>query len=396
MRGSRQYQEAPTGGRATRLLPAELREVARVSLKLGCLAFGGPAAHIALLREEVVVRRRWLSEQEFLDLLGVTNLIPGPNSTEMVLHCGYRRAGWPGFLLSGTLFIVPAATLVLLLAWMYSRWGALPEATWLLSGLQPVLLAVIGQAIWSLSRIAVRQVSHFVLSLATFVLYLAGVHELLLLAGAALISLMLEAVRRRTFPLFGLAPFGTLPFVASPETAVPISLTHLFFTFLKIGSVLYGSGYVLFAFLRRDFVERLGWLSDHQLLDAMAVGQITPGPVFTTATFVGYLVAGLPGALLATVAIFLPAFVFVAAIRPLAPQLRRSPWLSSLLDGLNVAAVALMAGVLWQLARIAVGDLLTAVLALSAWLALVRFRVNPAWLLIVGGSIGFLRHSLFG
>ncbi|WP_416236599.1 chromate efflux transporter [Thermomicrobium sp. 4228-Ro] len=366
-----------------------LTEVALVALKLGCLAFGGPAAHIAMLREEVVVRRHWLSEQEFLDLLGITNLIPGPNSTEMVIQCSYRRAGWPGLLVGGILFIFPAAAIVLVLAWLYVRWGTVPAAIWLLEGVKPVLLAIIGQAIWSLGKLAIRRTIRIVLALLVFLLYLAGVHELLLLAGAALAMLVFRIGRRRA-ESFALAPVGALATSTVPvgSASAPVSLLELFLTLLKIGSVLYGSGYVLLAFLRRDFVERLAWLTDQQLLDAIAVGQVTPGPVFTTATFIGYLVAGLPGALLATIAIFLPAFVFVAVVRPVAPRLRRSSWLASLLDGLNVAAVALMAGVLWELGRTAIGDPLSGFLAIGALVALLRFKVNSAWLIIAGGAIG--------
>ncbi len=310
-------------------------------------------------------------------------------SSIAAIDCSYRRAGWPGFLVGGILFILPAAAIVLVLAWLYVRWGTVPAAIWLLEGVKPVLLAIIGQAIWNLGRLAMRRTSRIVLASTIFLLYLAGVHELLLLAGAALAMLGFRTGRPRTGS-FALAPVGAFATSAFPVSgpSTPVSLLELFLTFLKIGSVLYGSGYVLLAFLRRDCVERLAWLTDRQLLDAIAVGQMTPGPVFTTATFVGYLVAGLPGALLATIAIFLPAFVFVAAVRPVAPRLRRSARLASLLDGLNVAAVALMAGVLWELGRPVLSDPLSAFVALGALVALVRLKVNSAWLIVVGGAIG--------
>jgi len=325
-----------------------LSEVAWVALKLGLTAFGGPAAHIAMLREEVVVRRRWLSEQYFLDIMGATNLIPGPNSTEMVIHCGYLRAGWHGLVIAGILFITPSALMVLVLAWAYVRWGATPEAGWLFYGVKPVILAIVVQAIWGLARTAVRSVFLAAVGLVAMVLYFVGVNELLILFGGAVVMLLARVAQRWRvgsaavlLPLGGL-PLPTLSFAASMTPAsVPVSLLTLFLTFLKIGAVLYGSGYVLLAFLRRDFVERLGWLTDEQLLDAVAVGQFTPGPVFTTATFVGYLVAGLAGALLATVGIFLPSFLFVAVIAPFVPRLRNSQWTAPFLDGVNVTAVAL-------------------------------------------------------
>lgn len=344
-----------------------------------------------MLREEVVVRRHWLSEQQFLDLLGATNLIPGPNSTEMVIHCGYLRAGWRGLIVAGTVFIAPAALLVLACAWLSVRWGTLPEVAQLFAGIQPVILAIVAQAIWGLGRAAIRRVGLVVLAVVALAMYFLGVNEIAILFGAALVRLLLELARRwRDRAIGAVAPLGlaTVPLATGALPAVPVTLLELFVTFLKIGSVLYGSGYVLLAFLRRDFVERLGWLTDRQLLDAIAVGQVTPGPVFTTATFVGYLVAGLPGALLATVGIFLPAFVFVAAIEPFVPRLRRSSWTAPLLDGVNAAAVALMAGVLWQLSRPVLVDPLRLILALVALLLLVRFKIDPTWLVLAGGAIG--------
>lgn len=375
-------------------------EVARVATKLGFTAFGGPAAHIAMLREEVVVRRRWLEDQEFLDLVGATNLIPGPNSTEMVIHTGYLRAGWRGLVAAGTLFILPAAAMVLALAWAYVRYGSLPEVEWLLYGIKPVIIAVVGQALWGLARSAVKGPLLLGLGVAALALYLLGVNEIGILFGGALLMLGIGFARqsgRRPPGSTGLTLAGfSLPALPAVVTHVaePVSLGVLFLLFLKIGSVLYGSGYVLLAFLRNDFVLRTGWLTDQQLLDAVAIGQFTPGPVFTTATFVGYVVAGFPGAILATLGIFLPSFAFVALLRPLVPRLRRSPWTAALLDGVNVAALGLMAAVAWQLGRDAVVDWLTALLAIVAAVLLTRYRVNSVWLVLGGGVIGLAYQLL--
>jgi len=379
-----------------------LGEVAGVALKLGVTAFGGPAAHIALLREEVVARRGWLSDQYFLDLIGATNLIPGPNSTEMVIHVGYIRAGWRGLVAAGALFILPAAAITLAFAWAYVRYGATPAGEWLLYGVKPVIIAVVVQALWGLGRTAVKGPFLAAVGAATALLYLLGFNELVLLFGGALLVFLVEtALRRRArgTPVAALLPVGALslpalPLLALQAAAVPVSLGTLFLTFLKIGAVLYGSGYVLLAFLRGDFVERLGWLTDQQLLDAVAVGQFTPGPVFTTATFVGYLVAGLPGAVLATLGIFLPAFLFVALLHPIVPRLRRWPWTAALLDGVNVAALGLMAAVAWQLGRDAIVDVPTALLAVAAALLLIRFKVNSAWLVLAGGAVGVAAYLI--
>lgn len=377
--------------------PDALRDVAQVALKLGFTAFGGPAAHIAMLREEAVTRRGWLTDAYFLDLVGATNLIPGPNSTEMVIHVGLLRAGWRGLIVAGALFILPAATMTLILAWAYVQYGATPAGESLLYGIKPVIIAVVAQAIWGLARSAVKGPLLLALGVAAAALYLLGFNELAILFGGALLVLLVRSASRALSgsPDAAILPFGALSLPALPTlflqaAAVPVSLTTLFLTFLKIGAVLYGSGYVLLAFLRGDFVERLGWLTDQQLIDAVAVGQFTPGPVFTTATFVGYLVAGVPGAVLSTIGIFLPSFFFVALLHPLVPRLRNSPWTAALLDGVNVAALGLMAGVAWQLGRDAIVDPLTAALALLAAILLIRYRVNSAWLVLGGGIIGLI------
>ncbi|HEV8353135.1 MAG TPA: chromate efflux transporter [bacterium] len=370
-----------------------MKELAGLFLKLGFIAFGGPAAHIAMMREEVVRRRRWMSDQHFLDLLGATNLIPGPNSTEMAIHIGYARGGWPGLLVSGLCFIGPALAIVLALAWVYVRYGTLPEAGAVLYGVKPVIIAIVIQALWGLGWTAIRGPMLAVLGAATLALYLLGVNELVLLAGGALVTtLAVTASRGRPAGLSGLLPFAA----AAPAAAAAgaFSLSTLFLTFLKIGAVLYGSGYVLLAFLRGDFVVRLGWLTDRQLLDAVAVGQVTPGPVFTTATFVGYLLGGWGGALLATLGIFLPSFVFVAASHPFIARLRRSPWAAALLDGVNVAALALMAGVTWQLGRAAIVDWLTTAIAVTSAILLFRFRISSVWVIAGGALAGALATLL--
>jgi chromate transporter len=376
-----------------------LREVAGLFLKLGVIAFGGPAAHIAMMRDEVVRRRRWLSDQEFLDMLGATNLIPGPNSTEMAIHLGYARAGARGLLAAGIAFIVPAMLIVLVFAWMYVRFGATPTAQWLLYGVKPVIIAIILQALWGLGRTAVRTVPLGGVGLVVLALYLWGVNEIALLLGAGvtvMLAMNTRALRAaKLLPALLVGAVADLAYAGAAEAArAPFSPERLFLIFLKIGSVLYGSGYVLLAFLRGDFVLRLGWLTDRQLLDAIAIGQFTPGPVFTTATFIGYILGGVPAALLATAGIFLPSFVFVAASHPFIAQMRRSPWAGALLDGVNVASLALMAGVAGQLARTAVVDPITLAVALAAAILLFRFRVNSAWLVLGGAGIGWVSHVL--
>jgi chromate transporter len=370
-------------------------EVARLFLKLGVIGFGGPAAHIALMEEEIVRRRRWLTRQQFLDLLGATNLIPGPNSTEMAIHVGFVRAGWPGLVVGGACFILPAMLITLALAAAYARYGRLPEAGWILYGVKPVIIAVVVQAVWALGRKAVATPLAAAAALAVLVLALRGVNEVALLFAAALGLPVLRALStagsvRALAPggLFGFALAGAagLPPVSGGAATQGALLSQLALIFLKVGSILFGSGYVLLAFLRPDLVERTRWLTDAQLLDAIAVGQFTPGPVLTTATFVGYLMAGGPGAIVATVAIFVPSFVFVALSSPLIPRLRRSSWAAGFLDGANAASVALMAVVTWELGRAAIVDWMTAGLAAASAILLLSTRLNSAWL-VAGGAL---------
>jgi chromate transporter len=376
--------------------PRALRDVALLALRLGITAFGGPAAHIAMLRDEAVVRRRWLSDAEFLDLLGATNLIPGPNSTEMFIHIGHVRAGWRGMIVSGVCFILPAMLIVLAIAWAYQTYGTTPTATWLLYGIKPVIIAIVLQALWGLSKSAIKNRWLALLGVVVCALYLLGWNELAILFGGGLLTMLIINLRRLGDKrhLAGVLLLGAPQALLAQAASVPFSLGTLFFTFLKIGAVLYGSGYVLLAFLRNDFVVRLGWLTDQQVLDAIAIGQVTPGPVFTTATFIGYQLAGLPGALMATAGIFLPSFIFVALSSPLIPRMRSSPWLAAFLDGINVAALGLMLGVTWELGRAAVVDWLTLVLALISAVLLLRYKLNSTWLIAGGAAIGLLAQFL--
>jgi len=367
-----------------------LIEVAGLFLKLGTVAFGGPAAHIAIMHDETVKKRKWLSDQQFLDLVGATNLIPGPNSTEMAIHIGFLRAGWPGLIVGGLCFIVPAMLIVLLLAWVYVRFGAMPQAKWLLYGIKPVVVSIIVQALWSLGRKAVKGPLTAAAALIVLVLYFIGANEIaLLFAGGLAVMLVVnfQRLQKRTWGIF-LLPLGGAGVLS--QVSMPFTLPLLLLTFLKIGAVLYGSGYVLLAFLRADFVVRFGWLTDQQLIDAVAVGQVTPGPLFTTATFIGFILGGVPGALLATLGIFLPSFIFVAISNPLIPRMRNSPWFGGLLDGVNVASLSLMAAVTWQLGAASLTDPLAVLIALVSLVLLIWFKINSTWLIVGGALTGLL------
>ena len=394
-----QAAQADTGGRA------HYAEVAVVFLRLGFTAFGGPAAHIAMMRDELVRRRGWLSDERFLDLMGAVNLIPGPNSTELAIYLGFLRAGWLGLVLAGVCFIGPAMLIVLALAWAYVTFGTAPQAAWLLYGIKPVVIAIIAQALWGLARVALRGALPIVWAALLLALYLLNVNIFVLLLGGGVVFAALRLagrhVRRGADADAGTRPAGliALPLGASSASAAlaaPFSQLTLFLTFLKIGAVLYGSGYVLLAFLRTNFVQQLHWLTDRQLLDAVSIGQFTPGPVFTTATFIGYLVGGWQGALVATLGIFLPAFVFIPLLHRLTTLLRRSPWTAAALDGVNIAALALMAGVLLQLGRAALVDPFTWLLAAGALAVLLRFKPNSAWLIAAGALVGLLAFALRG
>jgi chromate transporter len=364
-----------------------LNELVALFLRLGTTAFGGPAAHIALMEDEVVRRRAWMTREEFLEYLAAVNLIPGPNSTELALYVGHRRGGWPGLFVAGVAFIVPAAAMVMAIAWAYVRYGTLPEAAGLLYGVKPVVVAVVAQALWGFGKTTLRSAGRAALAAGAVIAAALGVHELAVLAGAALImaATQLHASRQRRKPAEGMA----LAIVAVTAHA-PFGLWSLFLSCLKVGAVLFGSGYVLLALLNAEFVARYGWLSEQQLLDAAAVGLITPGPVFTTATFVGYILGGPGGALVATVGIFLPAFVLVAASIPLLQRLKRSALAAAVLQGVAIGSVALMCIVAVQLARAALVDPLTVIIGVASLVALVSYRVNATWLIVAGAAAGLI------
>jgi chromate transporter len=372
--------------------PTSLLELARLFLKLGAVAFGGPPAHIAMIEDEVVSRRGWMTREQFLDFLGATNLIPGPNSTEMAIHVGRLRAGWPGLLVAGVSFILPSAVMVTALAWAYVRYGSFPQVAGVLYGVKPVVIALIVQAVFKLGKSAVKSTWLSVVGAVTAVATALGADQLAVLAGGGVLTGLIHWLRsgkRESAPVAAFLGGGTgLTSILAGSSSAPFSLTALFLVFAKIGAILFGGGYVLVALIRSNLVAHLGWISERQLLDAIAMGQVTPGPLSTTATFIGYLLGGFPGAVIATVAIFLPAFFFVAISGPLVPRLRQSPLAGAILDGVNVAALALIAVVTWQLFRSAVVDWTTLVLAGLSFLLLIRYRVNSVWLVLAGAVIG--------
>jgi len=366
-----------------------LQEVLQVFLKVGLLAFGGAAGQIAMMRGEVVKRRHWISEQDYLDLFGIMNLIPGPSSTETIIALGYWRAGWQALLLGGAIFILPAMAMTLALAWGYVRFGNLPAVQWVLYGVNPIVIAIIADALWSLGRAAMKNVWLFLLGVGALTLYFLGISVVKIILGTALlfgVIALAESRKRKQsaviLPLVGVATAG------ASAAAIPFTLTRLFLTMLKIGAVSYGSGYVLLAFLHQDFVRHLHWLTERQLLDAIAAGQVTPGPVYASATFIGYVTGGFWGAILATVGMFLPSFVFVAILFPLIPRLKNQPAARTFLNGINAATVGLMAAVSWQLAWGAIVDVFTGTEAALAFLLLLRFRINAAWLILAGIVLG--------
>jgi len=396
-----------------------LGELALVFFRLGATSFGGPAAHVAMMEDECVRRRGWLTQEKFLDLLGSANLLPGPTSTEMALHLGYLRAGWVGLLVAGIGFALPSTLMVTALAWVYLHYGSVLIDSGLLDGMKPVAIAIIAVALWKLGRTAIRDVLAAGIVAAAFVLDLAGGHELLVLFGAGVVAVCLRAFWRtppgmaRWKSLLTAAPLlvGETSAGGATATAAGVGLWPMFLIFLKVGAVLFGGGYVLFAFLRADLVERRHWLTEQQLLDAIAVGQLTPGPVSTTATFIGFILRdadneplGIIGALVATVAIFLPAFLLVGLSGPIVPRLRRSKMAGDFLDGVNAASLALMAAVTWRLGQGVLANQEAAwwvnatawVLALGSLVLLIRYRINSAWLMLGGAVIGFVLVRIRG
>jgi chromate transporter len=343
------------------------------------------------MEDELVRRRRWLSREGFLDLVGASNLIPGPSSSEVAIHIGYLCAGWRGLLIAGCCFILPAAMMVTGLGWLYLHFGKLPATAGVLYGIKPVVIAVVLQALWSLGRTAVKTMFLGFVAVLSLLLYVFGLHPLLLLLLAGGIACVL-ALRTSRVSL-SVLPFATIG-GGILATIASCSLISLFLVFLKLGATVFGSGYVLLAFLRADLVTHRGWLTDAQLVDAVAVGQVTPGPVFTTATFIGFILGGIRGAVVATVGIFLPAFLLVAVTGPLVPRIRKSRIAGAFIDGVKVASLALMAAVSWQLGRVSLVDTATVLLAAASLIALVRFRVNSAWLVLLGATIGLMANAL--
>jgi chromate transporter len=371
---------------------ASLPELAGVFLKLGTIAFGGPAAHLAMMEEEFVRRRRWISHAEFLDRLAAANLIPGPSSTEVAIFIGQAKRGWRGLIVAGCCFILPAAFIVVAIAWVYVKFGSLPQAQGVLHAIKPVVVAVVIQALGRLGRSGLRTPLLAVIAALAVVLNVVGVSPLLVLVCAGMLGTAAQKMKNRLLAGIGTPKAIGAALLAATATAAgfEVSLPRLFLSFLKIGSVVFGSGYVLLAFLRSEFVEHLHWLTEKQLLDAVAVGQFTPGPVFTTATFIGYVVAGWRGAVVATAGIFLPGFVLVALSGPLIPRLRRSPVASAALDGVVAGSLALMAVVTWQIGKASIVDWTTLALFAVSLLALLRFHLNSVWLIAAAGIMGWL------
>lgn len=378
---------------ATALRRDRLLELAAVFGRLGATAFGGPAAFIALMEHEVVRRRGWVTRERFLDLLSAANLVPGPNATELAIHLGYVRAGFPGLVVAGVAFTLPAALITAVAALLYVRLGGVPDVAAVLAGMKPAAFVVVLAALWRFARTLVTTRFAGALALATAAAALLGAGEIAVLVAAGLVAAARSQLGRSSLQCNPAPALLAQIALVVPAAAAQVTLTGIFGTFLKIGSVLYGSGYVLFAFLRADFVERLGWLTDAQLLDAVAVGQVTPGPLFTTATFIGYVLAGAPGAAVATLGIFLPSFMFVAVSGPLVARVRSSPGAGAFLDGVNVASLALMAVVTMILARDALTSISSIAIAAVAAL-LLRLRVNSAWIMLGGAAVGWVVWAL--
>jgi len=381
---------------STEIREASLGEIALVFLKLGTIAFGGPAAHLAMMEEEFVRRRHWITQAEFLDRLATANLIPGPSSTEVAIFVGQLKRGWRGLIVAGCCFIIPAALTVSAIAWAYVRFGSLPKVEGILSAIKPAVVAIVIQALGKLGRTGVRTALLAMIAVLAAGLKVLGVSPVLVLVFAGLVSAVVLAMKNRLLGALGFPKiFGLKKLVAAAMAvtavgaAFPVGLVRLFLSFLKIGSVVFGSGYVLLAFLQTEFVERLHWLTEKQVIDAVAVGQFTPGPVFTTATFIGYVVAGWAGAVVATVGIFLPGFVLVAVSGPLIPRLRRSGVAAAALDGVVAGSLALMAVVAWQLGKASIVDRTTLVVFAVSLIALLRFRVNSAWLIVAAAVAGW-------
>lgn len=387
-----QSQMPPDAQQFRDLTPAQrqqrLKDLTQAFLKLGTIAFGGPAAHVAMMDDEVVKHRGWMTREKLLDLLGVTSLIPGPSSTQLAIYIGYERAGFWGVVLAGTSFILPAMLMVWGLAAAYVRYQALPQVNWLLYGIKPVIIAIVVQALYKLGQKAIKDRWTAIATLSVILTFALGANELMLLLLAGLGVTLLKNGTNGWGPKLPMLFFPGVLAATAPAAIASVSWVKVFFFFLKIGSILYGGGYVLLAFLQRDLVERSHWLTSQQLLDAIAIGQVTPGPLFTTATFVGYLLAGNGGAIAGTLGIFLPSFILILVIGPWVEKIRSSAWASGFLDGVNAASVGLMAVVTYTLGRAAIVDWLTITVALLSSIAIFRFQISSIWLILAGGLVG--------
>ncbi len=365
----------------------KLKEVARLFLKLGFTGFGGPAVHIAMMEEEVVRRRQWMDHQHFIDLIGATNLIPGPNSTEMTMHIGQERAGWKGLLVAGLCFIVPAVLITAVFAWAYQLYGHLPQVQPFIYGIQPAILAVIVALMYTLGRKALKTVELGIIGVIAAVLTIFGTNEIIVLFGAGALGMLWYAIKRKNDMAISFLP---LLMLNANSLAADEQAWKMFWTFLKIGSILYGSGYVLFAFLDADLVKT-GILTKQVLIDAIAVGQFTPGPVFSSATFIGWQIAGMPGAIGATIGIFLPSFLFVALLNPLIPALRKSKIMSSFLDAVNIASIAIILGICVEMGEASIVSWRTILIAVLGLIITLRFKkLNSAFVVLGGSLLGFL------
>lgn len=390
-------------------LPSRLRELAALFLKLGAISFGGPAAHIALIEQEIVRKRQWVTRQQFLDMLGAANLIPGPTSTELAINVGFVRAGWIGLCVAGASFILPAALITGAFAWAYVRFGTLTQAASVLGGIKAAVIAVIAIAIWRLGKTAVKDVGLAVLGVISLAAFFLGLNPIAILFGGGLVGMMARRIAKvRSFSALLLSlilpqraarigaswwpslPVAVVVSAAAGTMVARPSIASIGMFFLKVGAVLYGGGYVLLAFLEQGLVQQHAWLTEQQLLDAVAIGQFTPGPVLSTATFIGYILGGVPGAVVATVGIFLPSFFYVGLLAPVLFRLRQSPWMAAFLDSVNVCAVALMAGVTFRLAADALRSWQAWGIALIALVVLLRWKISPAWVVLGGGLIGLL------
>jgi chromate transporter len=372
------------------------REVALFFLKLGTTAFGGPAAHIAMMEDQLVTKRQWIDRARFMDLLAVANLIPGPSSTELAIYIGYDLLGFQGLLLAGVCFILPAFAMVLVIAAVYKTYGTLPAIAGILYGVNPVLIPILAQAGYRLGKTSLKSKTLIAIGVITLALRIMNFDPLIVLFGSGALALMLWMVTQRSDtalaeagPLIAASGGGVVAAIATP-----MGLGSIFLVFLKAGAIVFGSGYVLFPFLSADLVEKRHWLTQPQLLTAIAVGQVTPGPVFTTATFIGYLLMDVPGGIVATVGIFLPAFVLVWLTGPIVRRLRQWPAAGAFLDGLNVGAIVLLAVVTFQLGRGAIVDIVTIIIALVSAVLLFAWNINTTWLVLGGGLIGLLFQLL--